>query len=119
MQKKVKVSTLTGPALDWVVAKCVERDDPEAVRWDSDGDPLGPIYDANCGGYPVYEPSDDWAQGGPIIQREGITLRDGWDAELPEFGILVHGPTALVAAMRCFVISRLGEEVEVPQEVLA
>jgi len=29
------------------------------------------------------------------------------------------GPTALIAAMRCYVASKLGPEVEVPQELLA
>jgi len=29
----------------------------------------------------------------------------------------VYGPTPLIAAMRCFVASKLGEEVDVPQEL--
>jgi len=29
------------------------------------------------------------------------------------------GPTPLTAAMRCFVASKLGEEVNIPQELLA
>lgn len=28
------------------------------------------------------------------------------------------GPTPLIAAMRCYVASNLGEEVEIPEEVL-
>ena len=28
-----------------------------------------------------------------------------------------NGPTPLIAAMRCYVISKLGEEVEVPDEL--
>ena len=77
-----------------------------------------------------YAPSDDWAQGGPIIEREEIELHkwalDGWDAratnysflntpnERPEFA-RQHGPTPLIAAMRCVVASRLGDEVQVPE----
>lgn len=30
---------------------------------------------------------------------------------------LTHGPTALIAAMRCYVASKLGEEVEIPDEL--
>lgn len=29
-----------------------------------------------------------------------------------------YGPTPLIAAMRCFVASKLGDEVEVPDELL-
>ena len=76
------------------------------------------------GGLDGFEPSTDWAQGGPIIEREGITLRsciDGaaWDAELAyEETILASGPTPLIAAMRCFVASKLGDEVDIPEELL-
>ena len=70
----------------------------------------------------TFKPSTDWAQGGTIIQREGIRLCLGstgeWDAELCEFDVLEQGPTVLIAAMRCFVVSRLGEEVEVPDELI-
>ena len=68
-----------------------------------------------------YIPPTDWPQGGPIIEREGITLRCGlygWDAELEEFDASSHGPTALIAAMRCYVASKLGEEVDVPDELI-
>jgi hypothetical protein len=30
---------------------------------------------------------------------------------------VVYGPTPLIAAMRCFVSSRLGDEVEIPKEL--
>ena len=67
-----------------------------------------------------YHPSTNWSQGGPIIEREGITLRcglHGWDAELEEFDAISHGPTPLIAAMRCLVASKLGDEVEIPEEL--
>ena len=126
---KIKTSELTGPALDWAVAKCEERRDATQIRWDSDGDPLGPVYDANCNGYPVYEPSADWSQGGPIIEREriGVTATSmapgfAWEAHcIPDEGVdyYGYGPTPLIAAMRCYVASRLGDEVEVPDELCA
>jgi hypothetical protein len=28
-----------------------------------------------------------------------------------------HGPTPLIAAMRCFVASKLGDEIEIPKEL--
>lgn len=99
----MKTNELTGAALDWAVAKCEGRN-------------FGVVdggLDDDCPDY-----STQWAQGGPIIGREGITLRCGlygWDAELPEFGLLFGGSTALEAAMRCYVASKLGNEVELPE----
>lgn len=64
--------------------------------------------------------SIDWEYGGPIIERERIELKDDggtdWLAshnnESVEFG-----PTPLVSAMRCYVASKLGDEVEIPEEL--
>lgn len=70
--------------------------------------------------------STAWSCGGPIIDREGISvvkIGDEWDAEIggyerhASFGSWEHaghGPTALIAAMRAYVASKLGEEVELP-----
>ena len=68
-----------------------------------------------------FTPSTNRDQGYEILEREGITLRcglHGWDAELPEFYVLVSGGSALEAAMRCYVASKLGEEVDVPTELI-
>ena len=123
---KIKTSELTGPALDWAVAKSEgERYGPPTFRVHQNS--KGATVYLNTGmqqsGIP-YRPSTGWAQGGPIIEREGITLRsciDGaaWDAELAyEETILASGPTPLIAAMRCFVASKLGDEVDIPEELL-
>ena len=105
---KIKTSDLTRATLNWAVAKC------EGLIT---GDELD-IGFINEGGY---IPPTDWPQGGPIIEREGITLRcglHGWDAELEEFDAMSHGPTALIAAMRCYVATKPGEEVDVPDELI-
>ncbi len=75
-----------------------------------------------------YAPSTDWAQAGPIIYREGITTTapchrydvshsQEWTANIGS-GLSPHapchwrtGPTPLIAAMRCYVASKFGEEV--------
>ena len=72
-------------------------------------------------------PSTDWAHGGPIIEREGINLvhqgdAHDWDASLWDYAeqdwhLHTEGPTSLIAAMRCYVASKLGDEVEVPEEL--
>lgn len=105
----MKTSELTGAALDWAVAKCEGRPHSYAVV-DVKGEP--PLTAV------VFTPSTDWAQGGPIIEEQGIDLYQSgsWAAEMGG----VHrqeGPTPLIAAMRCYVASKLGDEIEVPKEI--
>lgn len=122
MKVKVKVSEAAGSVLDWMVAKALGK---EVVRW------AGLIHlkdDTNLERVPVWSPSTDWSQGGPIIEGQHIELKYlGYDRP-PYWGALKFspskyeraaqiGPTALVAAMRCFVYSRLGDEVDVPEEL--
>lgn len=117
--KRVKTSELIDATLDWAVATALGlgyRNDEKygpmcfrpsstrgTVAWDSKPLPY----------------STDWSQGGPIIEREKITFSDhstGWAAGYN--GTLnAFGPTPLVAAMRCFVTSKLGNEVDVPEEL--
>ncbi len=69
----------------------------------------------------TFQPSEDWARGGPIIEREKITPHadtDEWIAQAWGPGNFNQaGPTPLIAAMRCFVASKLGPEVEIPNEL--
>ncbi len=116
---KIKTSELTGAALDWAVAKCegrgIEFDDPRDPWLTCDGIADQPLHS--------YTPSTDWAQGGPIIEREWVDLHcvndSLWEAECPAVGGLAmqNGPTPLIAAMRCYVASKLGDEVDVPEEL--
>ena len=66
--------------------------------------------------------SSNWSFSGPIIEREGIGLdyypdSGLWHAGTCEGTVWGMGRTPLIAAMRCFVMSRLGEEVEIPEEL--
>lgn len=102
----MKTSELTGPALDWAVAKCEGGD---LINFDHQ-------YAARC-----YRYSTDWSQGGPIIEREkiGTHCYGRWSAcgaNMPS-SKACEGPTLLIAAMRCFVASKLGDEVDVPKEL--
>lgn len=70
-------------------------------------DGLGPIR--------IFCPSTDWAQGGQIIERERIHLmaRAGrWEAAQHHGPGIGSGPTLLIAAMRAYVSSKFGDEVE-------
>jgi hypothetical protein len=112
----MKTSELQGPALDWAVAKCeFPEPDYEPQDW--------LVYiteDCMDDGW-VFKPSTDWSQGGPIIEREGIELfrnneKNYWFTSKARNQIGV-GPTPLVAAMRAFVASKLGDEIELPKEL--
>lgn len=109
---KTKTQDLIGPALDWAVAKCEGR-----------------IFSSLPSSKHYFSPSTVWAHGGPIIEREKIDLswqsagQAGWmayDHDSTDCGIPLYdgnGPTPLVAAMRCRVSSKLGDEVEVPDDL--
>jgi hypothetical protein len=64
--------------------------------------------------------STSWDLGGQIIDRERIHLTyepDGGPtccAAIPGRRAAAMGPTALIAAMRAYVASKLGEHVELP-----
>ena len=145
----MKTADLTGPALDWAVAKC------EGVsliyrgrKWPTDGattveyapwavhpvvNGSGPFVAALCNS--AYSPTTNWAHGGPIIEREGIELicnlnpaeaarfktEPHWRASKRAWskGDIWYGPTPLIAVMRCYVASKLGDEIDVPKELLA
>lgn len=106
---KIKTSELIDATLDYAVAKCLQPGYEEwrLIRWIEQG----------------FAPTANWEQGGPIIEREWIELgayHDQWRAVFhgEDGSIYQDGPTPLIAAMRCFVASHLGDEIEIPEELL-
>jgi hypothetical protein len=115
----MKTSELTRAALDWAVAKCEGGHIGVANN--------GVFFDAHDGdGFTSFEPSTDWMQGGPIIEREGFCIQPfsgGWECFVAHrlFEDDHHhskGPTPLIAAMRCYVASKLGDDINIPEELL-
>lgn len=109
---KIKTSELTDIALDWAVAHLEKHYDEWGER-----EKIYEVLNSN------YSPSTDWEQSGPIIERERIDLHycggDGWMADLPfKEPHPQRGPTSRIAAMRCYVASKLGDEVEIPEELV-
>jgi len=103
---KTQTSKLKGAALDWAVAT-IEYGGAKNVP----------------AGFPAY--SESWAQGGPIIDREMIaTSRGGsyaknfWMAFQGFSDERIYGPTPLIAAMRCYVAFKLGDEVDLPNALI-
>ena len=100
---KVKTSALEGDLLNLAVAHCVERSKKFPVFFD--GEPM------SKGDY-----STDWALAGPIIEREKIAIdwdHDCWNASTDDLPAYYSAETPLIAAMRCYVASKLGDEVEI------
>ena len=106
----MKTSELTGAALDWAVAKCAGHL-PDGYSFD----PYMHCY------------STSWTKGGPIIDRQKISIIEEanglWlgsiggctDLDMPLWQ--EHGPTPLIAAMRCYVASKLGDNIDIPEEL--
>ena len=95
--RKMMTNELTGPALNWAVSMAIGEYSPVAV--------------------PAY--STDWTHGGPIIERAKIAVyRD--DMDVYWWGKTnttkpINGETPLAAAMRCYVVSKLGNEIDIPE----
>jgi hypothetical protein len=108
---KIKTSDLEDLALDWAVTKCEGYD-----------------HEVTSSEWGMWGWATDWAQGGPLIEREGMGMwmyqwneegepEVGWYAEDKDGNHVRTGPTPLIAAMRCLVASQLGDEVEIPEEL--
>lgn len=132
--KQIKVSEASGIVLDYLVAKCKGFDYMKAEGQRARTNKGRPFWMET----PRYHPHNDWSQGGLIIEREGIRwnkagdLFYAWTPDHPWIDPLhepqedcdriqwrgfAYGPTLLIAALRCYVASKLGETAEVPEEL--
>lgn len=143
---RIKTSDLIGPALNWAVLTALGYTIWDG-DWYADPADHGCRYKTAryarsiavvCADGTPYHPSTDWSQGGPIIEQNDISFRKyhnpkseahgtyyarvcqdsgtliGW---YKTTGFQQTGPTPLIAAMRCLVASKLGDEVEIPDEL--
>lgn len=127
---KIKVKDASGLVLDYLVAKCEGAITTGTRRLPNDDFELFNQF---------VEYSSDWAFGGPIIEREYISFRMYYNPNsgasgtyyakrCAESGTMINwkgwgdevqkGPTPLVAAMRCYVVTSLGMDVEVPDKLV-
>lgn len=98
----MKTSELTGNALNWAVN-----------------------HAAGLTGH--FSPVDycgKWEHGGPIIERESIGIdcddQGVWFASFDlsaETALGSSALTPLIAAMRCYVASKLGDNIDIPEEL--
>ena len=101
----MKTAELTGAALDWAVATANED---KIILAEED--------------WHWY--STDWVYGGPIIEREIAKIERFsyalWEATAYTKNaqdIVQSGHTPLIAAMRAYVASKLGDTVDIPEEL--
>ena len=122
----MKTSDLTGSALDWAVAKCEGHEVAVA-----EGTGMVIIRRNNVTDY--FNPSSNWSWAGPIIEKEKIVIlyygtfgpNGAWEAMIGSDthyidqypGDAMPGPTPLIAAMRCYVMLELGDDVDIPEEL--
>jgi hypothetical protein len=99
---KKHIAELTGAALDWVTHQAFCE---------------GACHDETFSSY-----STDWAHGGPIIEREAITIEKAtsslWVARSKDLDLHVYGQTALIAAMRLNGIAYFGLTIDIPEELI-
>ena len=116
--------TLKNRALDWAVTKALGRN-----ALISEG---MPFWRDERGGFGWSNFSNSPEQAHPIIEKECISLicdyesvdqRKKWNARTKDFMQFyaegeITGSTALEAAMRCFVLMKLGPKIDIPIELL-
>ena len=108
--RNVKTTELAGAALDWAVAMAVYPSsyvsgDRLRVRKIINGEEetIASVFlGKRKGAMREFSPSTDWSQGGPLIDRHGVTLSyfayGNWISNVCEEKSLLHGETALIAA---------------------
>lgn len=120
----VLTSQVIGPALNWAVAKSegIEVRVDDGMVWEI------PLREWD------YTPSEFLTQGDSIIDRERIVViacnplyfpkgnaagdhYEPYNKATSEQGIKMYGPTPLIAAMRCFVGSKMGQEIQIPMSL--
>jgi hypothetical protein len=136
---EVRVSDLSGPALDWAVGKALDWVEPifgvgqisyiaeDNFLMMAEPDPDEPdeislIQHFNH--YTQWSPSRLWSQCGRIIENNAIGFvgedADNWLAFASPCDVTHQGVggTHLIAACRLVVSAELGETVSVPKELL-
>lgn len=132
----MKVSELEGRALNWAVAMSLgwAWQVDEQGRFDTKGAiilarpyPDGLKLRVNATSMRIlrlsnFHPIANWSVMGPLIEKERISLlpygdTDRWVATNFEETIDQKASAPLIAAARCFVASKLGDEIDVPKEI--
>jgi hypothetical protein len=122
----MRTADLTGDSLDYWVARAEGIEHPPYLRVMQPGCCLIPVTtpdeDGTMTRWVAYQPSTDWAVGGPIVERERSSFDACWgnlgwyvrSRHAPCDGDQFFGDTLLIAAMRAYVASKFGRDVADP-----
>lgn len=127
---RVKTSNLNGLALNYAVALCEGGEGFvfDGITWGFVLNGKIRVLSKGWARSMSYCPGEEWGIAGPIIEREKIEVtawghnawraRSNWNAIYETW---VHvtmfetfGPIPLIASMRCYVASKLGDTIELP-----
>jgi len=116
---KVKTITLTGHPLSWAVAQAAAV---EVLIWGNGGGDHAVVHPFTSRQYPTfYAPGVNWSHGGPIVECEWRPITTWLFGQLgPNWRDNIDSTSDDVLRwfMRAFVGSKLGNEVEIPDELL-
>lgn len=140
---EVRAAELIGPALDWATfcaiyegmeptIHVIEETTVERKPFIKPINFPRAVHLSYSGAYGVevpWHPSTDWECGGPLIQKFGCDLNclapenaweaNCWDSTIPQPDLhICEGTSPLIAACRAIVRAKLGENVQVPAELL-
>lgn len=121
---KIKTAELTGKALCYSVCMLemphLVWGETIGIHHASDQVVVPELKEPLC-----YSPFMGWSQGGPVIERERLSImsdyheiKKGWLGETYNGQAREFGSTPLIAALRCYVADKMGDEVEIPEELL-
>lgn len=124
----MKTANLKGAALSWAVAKCEGLEEGNYmkeldIQKDVDERGMGIVVPSDRE-YLWLKSSPDWTRGGRLIEREKISLTvdsSGLWIAFNEYNyaeekrFMQCDKSPLIAAMRCYVASKLGDDIEIPE----
>ena len=135
--KLTQVSSLSGGALNWAVAKAIGLNPNFDIKEPTKHGFQEGFRDSNGTGHPLPFFDLDWSIAGPLLDAEDISFRKYHNPDssthgtyhamvCKESGTMVSwhktrwlkGATALEASMRCLVKTKLGAYLEIPPELL-
>ena len=135
--KTINISEATNIQIDYLVAKVLGQN----VRIQGTTRKYLVFGLTDAEGTARFRPSTSYDQGMPILEREGVAIlkissgewaacietgqqatrhsefNDGYPFYFFERDEMVVGPTILIAGLRCYLVSKLGETAEVPEEL--
>lgn len=116
---KIKTCELIGHALDWVVMGLIFK------GYEEMNDPIKPwVKERHDAGEPCGSPSTNRDIGYELLEQKEIGVwppdeeHPYWTAGTKGVAQAFTGPTPLIAICRCHIASQLGDEVEVPDELV-